>query len=197
MTYRYNSPSLAHEAVDILQSKFEQLNFFDVDGITELPWFTTIFGLTEQGENNMPYGWDVDANEPVSAISNDKNYCQVFFTHEGTDVEINRHFYTIGIYIWVDERKVSRMGRGQVLNALLNKIFNDVFDNNSNENYLTYTDYETSQTIDNNILTEGSPLVDSNFNPFKDHCLYAKITSRIPVDYNCLPEFQVNQKFDC
>jgi len=196
--YRYSQPALVHEAVDFLQTEFAGLHYLDEQG-NEVPWFSEIFGLAEQGKNNYPLGWSEEISEHISVISNDNNVAQCFFTDEGSQfLGANQWLFNVGIYIWIDEVKLNKIGRGTVLNNLIKNISYYVFESNNNPSIRgTILSYETSQTINNTILQEGSALFDANFNPFKDNTLYARIVAEIPITSNCEPIYQATNQSEC
>lgn len=197
--YRYSKLNGVHRAIDKLQTELSvlyYLNTTDSQNHQEVLWFDTVFGLSEEGKDNMPYGWSEERGEHISTISNDKNKCQVFFTHEDTEVGVGYTDYTIGIYIYMNESKISNAPRAVAMNALLAHIQNKVFSNNSRSPKREILDISNSQRLGNNILA-SSPLRDSNFNPFKDKTIYGYISCKIRVAMECDTVFEIGQVYKC
>lgn len=197
--YRYSVTRGVHRAVDMLQTELEKLNYIDETDIAnpiEVNWFDVLFGLSEEGENNMPYGWSEAKDEHISTISDDKNKCQAFFVWENEEEGIGYTEYSIAIYIFMNEARISNAPRGIAMKALCEQIKGEVFLNNGAVQNKELLSIQDSQMLNNNIL-QSAPLVDSNFNPFKDKTIYGKVTCKIRVFAPCDEPFKVGQIYKC
>lgn len=197
---RYSNPILVHKAVDILQTDLAALTYdneSDPLNPETLPWINRLFGLVEEGTDSMPYGWDADKQEHVQAIADDNFNCQVFFTQTDSESGEGYEVYDMTIYIFMQEDLIApQAARGQVIQALVNQIKDEVFDAGVNSVSREWVGYSTSQEINNNIL-RSSPLLDNQFMKDYDHDIYAAIQVKIRVDNPCNQRFVVTSNTSC
>lgn len=197
--YKYSKLYGVHAVIDKLQDELSVLTYSnETDPLnpTDVNWFDTIYGLAEEGKEGMPYGWSEEKSEHISTIADDKNKCQVFFTHENSVNGVGYKDYTIGIYIFMNEARVSNDARAVALNALMDTIVFYLFRNNTQSPKREILDTLDSQQINNNILN-SNPLRDANFNPFKDKTIYGLIRCKIRWQLPCPEPFVVTKKFKC